>query len=150
MPRADVDPLGVGGPSEAGILERCGIVGPESGRVGVARVDAEGLEKLLRRVVEHGPRVRPVRLPESLGEDRADQVGGAAGVGEGLTWRAHQPVFQDEGDGVAILPDRVANEGGSEIIFWEAGRHRHQLPQRDPSHVAGHLCSMARQQLAEG
>jgi hypothetical protein len=35
---ADVDRLGVGGPSEAGILERCGIVGPESGRVGVAQV----------------------------------------------------------------------------------------------------------------
>ena len=86
----------------AGILERCGIVGPESGRVGVARVDAEGLEQLLRRVVELRPRVRPVRLPESLGEDRADQVGGAVGVGEGLTWRAHRPVFQSEGDGVAI------------------------------------------------
>lgn len=70
---ADVDCLGVGGPSEAGILERCGIVGPESGCAGVARVDAAGLEQLLRRVVEHRPRVRPVRLPESLGEDRAHQ-----------------------------------------------------------------------------
>jgi hypothetical protein len=54
-------------------------------------------------------------------------------------------VFQDEGDGVAILTDRVANKGGSGFVLREAGRHRHQLPQRHPSHVVGHLRSMARQ-----
>ena len=39
---ADVDPLGVGGPSEARIVKRCGIVGQGWGRVGVGMSRARG------------------------------------------------------------------------------------------------------------